>query len=454
MILVSGFDRKKGTPIQFDSIKTSWYIKNLVTFSTSISVVFPLLLFLLHQAGSMYVIAGLVILPIIIVNLLFTRYRRNKETKWGNDFSRFENNNLYAAYSVILNFGLKLSILIICYGFMLEYFFGNLIFLILVTLITISGLILTINGLLAYLRTGVVTGIAFIMSVILLTVFKMGFDKSVLTIVSLNQQSIQAFWFIPMFLIFSGLWINEFRQPVQNISADDRHIFKNELVTIVILILGLAVLISILLNIEVKSTYTIGLHSNITQFLEYLNIQALMLIVIGAPFTMGLVSIFQSTSTIIVEILFKNKQSKKSDNVQTFAHQLAIVVLVALVILLTPLFSTASLEIFQLLFILYLSFLIPELVFFGFTLIGYALDSKTMKICLLFGTLPTIFIAVFYVIHKFTQTQLIYILSIQLVYTVLCVYLTEILVGKAITNNVKNKIPFPKIETGDVFIKK
>jgi len=333
------------------------FFKILALYSVILPLCIPYVFLLISQSYHFLESLGIIITSLWLFGGVIYRYRIALDLK---DSGLPEKGNFFKVYTLILNFGLKFPILVIFYGYFLQSFFRNTGFLILVVLMTISGLLYISDGFQAYLKTALISTIAFMVGFIILSVF-ITFPENVLAPIVFPQMiTNRILWFFPFVLVFTGIWFNEFKAAFLNHPpTNDQELIKDSVKAgTALIIIGILFSILLVINKQFAKVWEPVID-------ESLNLKLLALLMISGPFIMGMMTIFRSTSDIISSYLFKRQALSNSENIHVLRHRLIIVVLVAFAVLTTPIITQISIVKLRVFLMIYLIFSVPVTIILG-----------------------------------------------------------------------------------------
>ncbi len=447
VILFTGIDFKKRSDLSFYSIETTWYSKKSVIFTASLPFIIPVLMLLKSSPfnfGNNFLMVAGVYFSLLIFYVIIYWYSKHWTAHDGNPGDQMESNSIYSSYVLVSNLGLKLPIIVWGYALILESLLGDLGFVIVIVLITISGLLLMSNGLAAFIRTGVITGVALFISLIGLSLCKIP-ENNLLVLNQLFPHAttigagLHPLWYFGFIFVLAGIWINDIYYSVRYIySPQDSNKRRNIFFSSVILF-GFFILVVILMNKYNEASIVKGTEYGGVSLIG-LKYNGFGLIVISGLFMLGLMTILQSVARVIVVRIIAKQRRNTSPNGSVLISRLIIVMSVALTVLLTPVFTVITFQTFRIMMLIYISISLPVLALFLYSIMSPRLRKKTVSIMLLCGWLPGLIILSLILSNRLEQIHWIQFFVIQLLYSIFCVFLFGIGTDQSLFVYIKNKL--------------
>ena len=364
-----------------------------------------------------------------------TNYRSIPELI-GDKFGK-KNRRLVAVFLIIVNYGLKLPIVIFAYGWFFNIAFGAQSFLILVSLITFSGVFITIRGLSSSIRTGTVIGLSLIIAALILMIDS--FSKlGTTSFIYLQDQALQAGKFAPnpilyivMIFIVTGLWIiDTFSHQQIMLSRNNRNKTKALYGTGIIL-----VLLSIFIFTALKAYGFPGIGSPV--FVEYIinNIgtNGFFLILLNGLLISSLTSIFISISEIVSFDLYKSIKPNSAEDVVKLVSRLSIVLSVVFTILITPLFLEINPHTIWALVSFYIIVVTPIVTIIIAGLIHVKLSENSVGITLVTSWFLGIIAGILISTGILNQAYTVFIFVALFFYSMACLFIIQMLNRKYFT---------------------
>jgi len=358
-----------------------------------------------------------------------TNYRSIPELI-GDKFGK-KNRRLVAVFLIIVNYGLKLPIVIFAYGWFFNIAFGAQSFLIMVSLITFSGIFITIRGLSSSIRTGTVIGLSLIIAALILMIDS--FSKlGATSFIYLHDQTLQAGKFAPnpilyivMIVIVTGIWIiDTFSHQQLMLSRNNRNKTKALYGTGIML-----VLLSIFIFTALKAYGFPGIGSLV--FVEYIinNIETngFFLILLNGLLISSLTSIFISISEISTFDLYKSIQTNSAEDVLKLVSRLSIVLSVVFTILITPLFLEINPQIIRTLVSFYIIVVTPIITIIIAGLIHAKLSENSVGITLVTSWFLGIIVGILISTGVLNQVYTVFIFVALFFYSIACLFIIQML---------------------------
>ena len=433
LVLFTGL-LQSGAKSFFHSSHSGW-LKSMLSFF-AISV--PFILIICFYFGRFfreinYLYLLLINICIILTIYFFvhdkTNYRSIPELI-GDKFGK-KNRRLVAVFLIISNYGLKLPIIIFAYGWFFNIAFGAQSFLILVSLITFSGVFITIRGLSSSIRTGTVIGLSLIIAALILMIDS--FSKiGATSFIYLQDQALQSeklapnpILYIVMIFIVTGLWIiDTFSHQQLMLSRNNRNKTKALYGTGIIL-----VLLSIVIFTVFKAYGFPGVGSPV--FVEYIinNIgtNGFFLILLNGLFISSLTSIFMSTSEIATFDLYKSIKPNSAEDVLKLVSRLSIVLSVVFTILITPLFPEINPGIIWTLVSFYIIVVTPIVTIIIAGLIHVKLSENSVGITLVTSWFLGIIAGILISTGILNQAYTVFIFGALFFYSIACLFIIQML---------------------------
>jgi len=334
----------------------------------------------------------LYLLPINICIILTVYYFVHNKTKYrtipeliGEKFGP-KNRRLAAVFLIITNYGLKLPIIIFAFGWFFNIAFGAGSFVILVSLITFTGVFITIRGPSSSINTGAIVGLSLIIATLILMINS--FSKpDAASFLYLHDQVLQAgklapnpILYIVMIFIVTGIWIiDTYSHQQLMISRNTGHKTKA---------LYGAGIVLVLLSIFIFTTLKEYGFTNIASpaYVEYIinkvETSGLFLILLSSLFISSLTLIFISIAEIVTFDLYKNIKPNSAENALKLVSRLSIVLSVVFTILITPLFPEINLRVIWALVSFYIIVITPIITIIIAGLIHAKLSENSVGITL------------------------------------------------------------------------
>jgi len=433
LVLLAGLIQS-GAKSFFHSSHSGWLRSMLSFFAISV----PFVLIICFYFGRFFQEISYLHLLLINICIVLTIYFfvRNKTNYHsipeliGDKFGK-KNRRLVAVFLIISNYGLKLPIVIFAYGWFFNIAFGTQSFLILVSLITFSGVFITIRGLSSSIRTGAVIGLSLIIAALILMINS--FSKLGSTsFVFLQDQTLQAGKFAPnpilyivMLFIVTGIWIiDTYSHQQLMISRNIRNKTKTLYGTGIILIL-----LSIFIFKALKAYGFPGVGSSV--FVEYIinNIGAygFFLILVNGLLISSLTSIFISTSEIATFDLYKSIKPNSAEDVLKLVSRLSIVLSVVFTILITPLFPEINPRIIWALVSFYIIVVTPIITVIIAGLIHTKLLENSVGITLVTTWFLGIIAGILISTGIINQVYTIFIFAALFFFSIACLFIIQML---------------------------
>ena len=438
-ILLVGFDFRKIRILVFSRISTNWISENLLFFVGPLPLFIPVLFFLknysINSNGNILILGYIGVSLLIAFSVLF-RYYGDEVQSIKNRSDTLESNSTYNVYLFLTNFGLKLPIIVFVYALILESMYGNNAFRIIIAIITMSGLLLIIHGSLAYIHSGIIIGIALLISLIVLLLLDAPMDqlirlKGILITSNGTVFDVNSLWYIPLILVLAGVWIVDLKHTADYISQLKTTKFSSNLINSIILLFSFLLLMPVFLNNGNDSFFRgLGDSPNILNGLQFNGFQ---LIIVSGLFIIGLMSVFQSTSHVIAYQIFKKYRKNAGNEIIILISRLTIVLSVVFAILLTPLLTLITFRVLHLLLTIFFSLSIPVLVIYSYSIVEPNISSKTISYSLISGLFPVLLFTGLTLANVMNQVHLLQFYSFHLLYSFLCVFLVSVIIKK--TNN-------------------
>ena len=358
-----------------------------------------------------------------------TNYRSIPELI-GDKFGK-KNRRLVAVFFIIVNYGLKLPIIIFAFGWFFNIAFGTQSFLILISLITFSGVFITIRGLSSSIRIGTVIGLSLIIAALILMIDS--FSKlGTTSFIYLQDQALQAGKFAPnpilyivMIFIVTGIWIiDTFSHQQLMLSRNNRNKTKALYGTGIIL-----VLLSIFIFTAIKAYGFPGIGSPV--FVEYIinsiGTNGFFLILLSGLLISSLTSIFISLSEITTFDLYKSIKPNSAEDVLKLVSRLSIVLSVVFTILITPLFLEINPHIIWTLVSFYIIVVTPIVTLIIAGLIHVKLSENSVGITLVTSWFLGIIAGILISTGILNQTYTVFIFVALFFYSIACLFIIQML---------------------------
>jgi len=438
LVLFTGLIQS-GAKSFFHSSHTGWLRSMLSFFAISVPFVLIICFYFGRSFRGINYLHLLLINICIILTIYFfvhnkTNYRTIPELI-GDKFGK-KNRHLVAVFLIISNYGLKLPIVIFAYGWFFNIAFGSQSFLILVSLITFSGVFITIRGLSSSIRTGSIIGLSLIIAALILMIDS--FSKLGATSLYLHDQALQAEKFAPnpilyiiMIFIVTGIWIiDAFSHQQLTISRNIRHKTKALYGTGIIL-----VLLSIFIFAALKAYGFPGIGSPV--FVEYIinNIgtNGFFLILLSGLLISSLTSIFISISEIATFDLYKSIKPNSAEDVLKLVSRLSIVLSVVFTILIAPPFLETNPHIIWALVSFYIIVVTPIVTIIIAGLIHAKLSEISAGITLVTSWFLGIIAGILISSGILNQVYTVFIFVALFFYSIACLFIIQMLNRKYFT---------------------
>ena len=432
LVLLTGLIQS-GAKSFFHSSHTGWLRSMLSFFAISVPFVLIICFYFGRSFRGINYLHLLLINICIILTIYFfvhnkTNYRTIPELI-GDKFGK-KNRYLVAVFLIISNYGLKLPIVIFAYGWFFNIAFGSQSFLILVSLITFSGVFITIRGLSSSIRTGAVIGLSLIIAALILMIDS--FSKLGATSLYLHDQVLQAeklalnpILYIVMIFIVTGIWIiDAFSHQQLMLSRKNGNKTKALYGTGIIL-----VLLSFFIFTALKAYGFPG--TGFPVFVEYIinNIgtNGFFLILLNGLLISSLNSIFISTSEIATFDLYKSIKPDSAEDVLKLVSRLSIVLSVVFTILVTPLFPEMNPHIIWTLVSFYIIVITPIITVTIASLIRFKISESTVGITLVTSWFLGIIAGILISTEILNQANTVFIFIALFFYSIVCLFIIQIL---------------------------
>ena len=433
LVLLTGLIQS-GAKSFFHSSHSGWLRSMLSFFAISVPFVLIICFYFGRFFREINYLYLLLINNCIILTIYFfvhnkTNYRSIPELI-GDKFGK-KNRRLVAVFFIIVNYGLKLPIIIFAFGWFFNIAFGTQSFLILISLITFSGVFITIRGLSSSIRIGTVIGLSLIIAALILMIDS--FSKlGTTSFIYLQDQALQAGKFAPnpilyitMIFIVTGIWIiDTFSHQQLMLSRNNRNKTKALYGTGIIL-----VLLSIFIFTALKAYGFPGIGSPV--FVEYIinNIETngFFLILLNGLLISSLTSIFISLSEITTFDLYKSIKPNSAEDVLKLVSRLSIVLSVVLTILITPLFLEINPRIIWALVSFYIIVVTPIVTIIIAGLIHAKLSENSVGITLMTSWFLGIIAGILISTGILNQTYTVFIFVALFFYSIACLFIIQML---------------------------
>jgi len=433
LVLLTGLIQS-GVKSFFHSSHSGWLRSMLSFFAISV----PFILIICFYFGRFFrEINYLYLLLINICIILTIYYFVHNKTNYrsipeliGDKFGK-KNRRLAAVFLIIVNYGLKLPIVIFAFAWFFNIAFGAQSFLILVSLITFSGVFITIRGLSSSIRTGAVIGLFLIIAALILMIDS--FSKlGTTSFIYLQDQVLQAGKFAPnpilyivMIFIVTGIWIiDTFSHQQLMLSRNNRNKTKALYGTGIIL-----VLLSIVIFTAFKAYGFPGIGSPV--FVEYfinnIGTNGFFLILLNGLLISSLTSIFISTSEIATFDLYKSIKPNSAEDVLKLVSRLSIVLSVVFTILITPLFPEINPRIIWALVSFYIIAVTPIVTIIIAGLIPVKLSENSVGITLVTSWLLGIIAGILISTGILNQAYTVFIFVVLFFFSIACLFIIQML---------------------------
>ncbi len=358
-----------------------------------------------------------------------TNYRSIPELI-GDKFGK-KNRRLVAVFLIISNYGLKLPVVIFAFAWFFNMAFGAQSFLILVSLITFSGVFITIRGLSSSIRTGSVIGLSLIIATLILMIDS--FSKiGTTSFIYLQDQALQSgklipnpIFYIVMIFIVTGIWIiDTYSHQQLMISRDTGYKTKA--------IYGAGIIL-VLLSIFIFTTLKEYGFNNIASpaYIEYIinrvETSGFFLILLSSLFISSLTSIFISTSEIATFDLYKSIKPNSAENALKLVSRLSIVLSVVFTILITPLFPEINLRVIWALVSFYIIAVTPIVTIIIAGLIHAKLSENSVGITLVTSWFLGIIAGILISTGILNQAYTVFIFVALFFYSIACLFIIQML---------------------------
>ncbi|GEM_PF-1427114 len=432
LVLLTGLIQS-GAKSFFHSSHSGW-LRSMLSF---IAISVPFVLIICFYFGRFfreinYLYLLLINLCIILTIYFFvhdkTNYRSIPELI-GGKFGK-KNRRLVAVFLIISNYGLKLPIVIFAYAWFFNIAFGAQSFLILVSLITFSGVFITIRGLSSSIRTGTVIGLSLIIAALILTIDS--FSKLGTTSLYLHDQALQAGKFAPnpilyiiMIFIVTGIWIMDtFSHQQLMLSRNSRNKTKALYGTGIILVLLSIVIFTIF---KVYGFPGIGSPVFVEYFINNIGTNGFFLILLNGLLISSLTSIFISISEITTFDLYKSIKPNSAEDVLKLVSRLSIVLSVVFTILITPLFPEINPRIIWALVSFYIIVVTPIITIIIAGLIHAKLSENSVLITLVTSWFLGIIAGILISTGILNQAYTVFIFVALFFYSIACLFIIQML---------------------------
>lgn len=345
-----------------------------------------------------------------------------------------KNRHLVTIFLIITNYGLKLPIIIFAFGWFFNIVFGATSFVILVSLITFTGVLITIRGLPSSIHTGGIIGLSLIIATLILMINS--FSKpDAASFLYLHDHALHAgklapnpILYIVMIFIVTGIWIiDTYSHQQLMISRDTGHKTKALCGAGIVL-----VLLSIFIFISLKKYGFINIAS--PAYVEYIinkvENSGFFLILLSSLFISSLMSIFISISEIVTFDLYKNIKPNSAENALKLVSRLSIVLSVVFTILITPLFPEINLRVIWTLVSFYIIVVIPIITIVIAGLIHVKLSDNSVGITLVTSWFLGIIAGILISTGIINQAYTVFIFVALFFYSIVCLFIIQMLSRK------------------------
>jgi len=431
-ILLTGFDFRRKNDRYFSKSNRNRLGGKLVVFVGSLPMFIPVLLFLTNYSFNLknsFIAAGWAGGTLFVSYLVLYRINKSSSQKIDGPRDGINNNTVYNLYLVLSNFGLKLPIIVFAYTAILEPQFGNFAFLSIVVIITVTGLLLMSRGLSAYIYTGIIIGLGFLLSLMVLTVMRFTGNQSLQIIHGIMgtagpASKLDPLWCIPLSLVLVGIWIIDLQYPMnwemkQNYNGLGRKLINGNTVLVVLLIIVCGAMARG--NSYLYPENLVSLH-----LLDKLQFNGFLLIVVSGLFIFEIMSIFQLISHTITFQVYKKYRRNTNEEILKLVSRLSIVLFVAIAVLLTPLFALITFRTFQILMTIYIVLSVPVFAVYLYSIVKPNLKRHTIVFSLLGGWFPGLLICGLILAGIITRIHIFQFFSIHLLYSCLLILILSI----------------------------
>jgi SSS family solute:Na+ symporter len=439
MVLFSGL-LQSGAKSFFQSSHSGWLRSMLSFFAISV----PFVLIICFYFGQMFrEINYLYLLSINICIILAVYYFVHNKTKYrtipeliGEKFGP-KNRCLVAIFLIITNYGLKLPIIIFTFGWFFNIVFGATSFVILVSLITFTGVLITIRGLPSSIHTGGIIGLSLIIATLILMINSFSKPDAESFLFS-HEQVLHAgkltpnpILYIVMIFIVTGIWIiDTYSHQQLMISRDTGHKTKA---------LYGAGIVLVLLSIFIFTTLKEYGFTNIASpaYVEYiinkLENSGFFLILLSSLFISSLILIFISIAEIVTFDLYKNMKPNSAENALKLVSRLSIVLSVVFTILITPLFPEINLRVIWALVSFYIIVVTPIITIIIAGLIHVKLSENSVGITLVTSWFLGVIAGILISTGILNQAYTVFIVVALFFYSIACLFIIQMLNRKYYT---------------------
>ncbi|HCK99494.1 MAG TPA: hypothetical protein DHW42_05240 [Candidatus Marinimicrobia bacterium] len=433
LVLFTGLIQS-GVKSFFHSSHSGWLKSMLSFFAISVPFVLIICFYFGRFFQEINYLYLLLINICIILTIYFfvhnkTNYRSIPELI-GDKFGK-KNRRLVAVFLIISNYGLKLPVVIFAFAWFFNMAFGAQSFLILVSLITFSGVFITIRGLSSSIRTGSVIGLSLIIATLILMIDS--FSKiGTTSFIYLQDQALQSgklipnpIFYIVMIFIVTGIWIiDTYSHQQLMISRDTGYKTKA--------IYGAGIIL-VLLSIFIFTTLKEYGFNNIASpaYIEYIinrvETSGFFLILLSSLFISSLTSIFISTSEIATFDLYKSIKPNSAENALKLVSRLSIVLSVVFTILITPLFPEINLRVIWALVSFYIIAVTPIVTIIIAGLIHAKLSENSVGITLVTSWFLGIIAGILISTGILNQAYTVFIFVALFFYSIACLFIIQML---------------------------
>ncbi len=402
----------------------------LWAIAITLSFVFPLILF--SNGFAMATMEKLLLWGIVGATsfVVFGPYKKDTFSASAPtlDADEFSKSGFFNAYSLLSNVSLKLPIVVFTFAYFFDSLYGNMSFVILIALITISGVLLMAFGQIAHTRIGLVTAFSVILGLVIMLI--MGSEAQLIQIRNQllggigGENQVTAWQLITLGIVSTSIWLGTAGQQKMTRNEEVTQGGNRNILSISALVLAIFYFISILMS---RGRYFFSTNADIR--IDTAS-NGFLLIILSGACIMGLMSIFQSTSRIFANRIFKSKSGQTKPEILVLVSRLSIVISVALAILLAPLLTNHASLIIEKLILIYIMMSLPVLVLRIFRRFGFLINPSVVSYSLMGGWTPSVILIALHLSHLIYIQVLINMMSWMMLYCAIFTYIISVIIEK------------------------
>jgi len=418
------------------------YRRLLWVSASTLPYILPIILFMKHYTLSTLENAylwGVVGITSFVVYGQFHANMKSKSVSTRYGGRHFAESGMYNTFEILVNLGLKLPILIFTYFYLFESMYKSYSFVILVLLITISGVGLMSLGRTGFIRVGLVVGLGVSISLVILSIWNSGAQilqfKNLISAPSEPVVTIEPWVITLLGIVLSSIWIGDVGNHRDLTAKNSSHGVNSKILSLGAMALAGFYFFSIIMS---QGFYVTNTNNAINYQFKF---NGFLFIIISGVCMFGLMSVFWSTSHVVASHIFKIKyRETTTDGVLILVRRLTIALSTVIALLLTWLSPFINYSILKILLTICIGFSIPVLAVFLNSIIEPNRSIKSINFSLSWGWLSEILIARILFSGTAYQDHLMQFFSISLLYNCLSVYLICLIDRKSYVSGVTNKI--------------